>query len=53
LVLFLIKKITFFLLLNTFFILLIISLALFFSFRSVKRDWQNQIGFFLKHKKID
>jgi hypothetical protein len=53
LILYLIKKITFFLLLNTIFIMFIVILALFFSFRSVKRDWQNQVGFFLKHKKYD
>ena len=50
LILFVIKKITLFLLLNTAFILIVVLLALFFGIRSIKRDWQNQIGFFIKNK---
>ncbi len=46
--LFLIKKITFYLLLNTIFILITVLLALFFSFTSIKREWQNQIGVLFK-----
>jgi len=49
--LFLIKKITFYLLLNTSFILITIILALFLSFTSIKRDWQNQFGVLLKKQK--
>jgi len=47
----LIKKITIFLLLNTVVILITVLLALFFSFSSLKRDWQNQIGILFKDKK--
>lgn len=50
-VLYLIKKISFYLLLNTIFILLIILLALFFSFSSIKRDWNDQFDMFLKKNK--
>ena len=49
--LFFIKKITFYLLLNTIVILLTVLFALFFSFSSLKRDWQNQIGILFKDKK--
>ena len=51
--LFFIKKITFYLLLNTIVILLTVLLALFFSFSSLKRDWQNQIGILFKSKKSE
>ena len=51
--LFFIKKITFYLLLNTIVILLTVLLALFFSFSSLKRDWQNQIGILFKSKKTE
>ncbi|OGB69174.1 MAG: hypothetical protein A2Y94_07815 [Caldithrix sp. RBG_13_44_9] len=44
------KNFTFFLLWNTFFISIIVLLALFFSINSIKRDWQNQINIFLKDK---
>lgn len=50
LILFIIKKITFFLLLNTVFILIVVILALFFGIRSIKRDWQNQMAFFIKNR---
>ncbi|MFZ0389703.1 MAG: hypothetical protein WAN36_04515, partial [Calditrichia bacterium] len=50
-VLFFIKKITFYLLLNTIVILLAVIFAVFYSFSSIKRDWQNQFGFFLKKEK--
>jgi hypothetical protein len=53
LILFVIKKITLFLLLNTAFILIVVILALFFGIRSIKRDWQNQIGLFIKNKQED
>jgi NADH:ubiquinone oxidoreductase subunit 3 (subunit A) len=53
LILFAIKKITLFLLLNTAFILIVVILALFFGIRSIKRDWQNQIGLFIKNKQDD
>lgn len=49
--LFVLKKLTFFLFLNSLFITLIVLLALFFSISSIKRDWQNQIKIFLKDKK--
>lgn len=49
--LFVLKKFTFFLLLNSLFITLVVLLALFFSLSSIKRDWQNQIKIFLKDKK--
>lgn len=49
--LFVLKKLTFFLLLNSLFITLVVLLALFFSITSIKRDWQNQIKIFLKDKK--
>jgi hypothetical protein len=49
----LIKKITIFLLLNTVVILITVLLALFFSFSSLKRDWQNQIGILFKSKKSE
>ena len=49
--LFAIKKITLFLLLNTAFISIIIILALFFSISSLKRDWQKQYNVFLKNRK--
>ena len=51
--LFFIKKITFYLLLNTIVILIAVLLALFFSFSSLKRDWQNQIGILFKSKKSE
>ena len=50
LLLYITKKLTFFLLLNTFFISIIVLLALFFSINSIKKDWQNQISIFLKDK---
>ncbi len=46
--LYLINKITFYILLNTVFILFAVFLALFFSFSSIKRDWHNQVGFLFK-----
>jgi hypothetical protein len=49
--LFVLKKLTFFLLLNSLFITLIVLLALFFSISSIKRDWKNQIKIFMKDKK--
>lgn len=50
--LYVINKITFYLMLNTVFIVFAVALALFFSFSSIKRDWQNQVGiFFTKNKK--
>ena len=48
--LYFIKKITLYLLLNTFIILLTVFLALFFSLSSIRRDWQNQVGILLKDK---
>jgi len=50
LLLYITKKLTLFLLLNTFFISIIVLLALFFSINSIKKDWQNQISIFLKDK---
>ncbi len=49
--LYLINKITFYLLLNTGFILLAVALALFFSFSSIKREWQSQVGILFKKNK--
>ncbi len=53
LILYVIKKITLVLLLNTILILVIVMLALFFSFRSIKRDWQTQLGLLMKSKKSE
>jgi len=49
--LFVLKKLTIFLFLNSLFITLVVLLALFFSITSIKRDWQNQIKLFMKEKK--
>lgn len=49
--LYFIKMITFYLFLNTVFIFIAVSLALFLSFTSIKRDWQNQVGVLFKKKK--
>ncbi len=49
-VLFTIKKISFYLLLNTIFILLIVMTAFYFSFVSIKRDWHNQFDILFKKK---
>ena len=51
--LFLINKITFYLFVNTVFILLAVILALFFSFSSIKRDWQDQVGTLFKRSKVE
>ena len=49
--LYLINKITFYLLLNTAFILITVILALFFSFSSIRRDWQNAVGILFRNTK--
>ncbi|GAB4379463.1 MAG: hypothetical protein Kow0042_28900 [Calditrichia bacterium] len=51
LILYLIKKVTFYLLLNTVFILIAVVFALFFSFSSIKRDWQNSVGMLFRNSK--
>lgn len=50
-VLYFIHTITFYLLLNTVFILLIMLFALYFSFSSLKRDWNNQLNLLTKMRK--
>ncbi len=52
-VLYLIQKITFYILLNTVFVLIAVVLALFFSFSSLKRDWQKQVGVFFQKNRRD
>jgi hypothetical protein len=49
-ILYIIKTITFYLLLNTVFIMIIVFFALFFSLSSVKRDWHNQLNLIIKKK---
>lgn len=51
LTLYFVNKITFYLVVNTIFILIAVILAIFFGFSSIKRDWNNQIGFLFKNKK--
>jgi hypothetical protein len=51
LALYFINIITFYLTINTVFILVAVIMAIYYGFSSVKRDWQNQIGFIYKEKK--
>jgi len=49
--LYLTKFINLYLMLNTIFIAVITILAIFYSFSSIKRNWNNQFGFMLKNNK--
>ncbi len=51
--LYFVKRITFYLVLNTFFVLIAVALALFFSFISLRRDWQNRVGVFFRRGQKD
>jgi hypothetical protein len=44
------RRINLYLMLNTIFILVTILFAVFFSIRSIKRQWKNQFGFILKDR---
>jgi hypothetical protein len=50
LALYFINQITFYLFENTVFILIAVIFAIYYSLRSIKRDWHNQIGFLFMKK---